>query len=149
LTGRAGFSACGWNETPTTASKQEMTGTDRADKWLWAVRLFKTRGIAAEMCAAGKVKRLGQPLKASSSLQAGDVIELPFPEGPGSRVVVVITVIQQRVSAPQARSCYEDRTPAEAIEDRRLWNEARRDAPRGRPTKRERRDIDRIRGFFE
>jgi ribosome-associated heat shock protein Hsp15 len=126
-----------------------MPESDRADKWLWAVRLFKTRGIAAEMCAAGKVKRLGHPLKASSSLHAGDVIELPFPEGPGWRVVVVIDVIQQRVSAPQARACYEERTAADALEAQRLWHETRRDAPRGRPTKRDRRDIDRIRGFFQ
>jgi ribosome-associated heat shock protein Hsp15 len=126
-----------------------MTGNDRADKWLWAVRLFKTRGIAAEMCAAGKVKRLGHPLKASSSLHAGDVIELAFPEGPGLRIVAVTAVIQQRVSAPEARNCYEDRTAADAIEAQRLWHEARRDAPRGRPTKRDRRDIERIRGFFD
>ena len=125
-----------------------MPEKDRADKWLWAVRLFKTRGIAAEMCAAGKVKRMGHSLKASSSVHPGDVIELPFPEGPGMRLVVVIDVIQQRVSAPVARACYEDRTAADAIEAQRLWQEARRDAPRGRPTKRDRRDIDRIRGFF-
>ena len=126
-----------------------MPDTNRTDKWLWAVRLFKTRGIAAEMCANGRVKRLGHPLKAASPLRPGDVIELPFPEGPGIRVVKVLRIIQQRVGAPEARECYEDHTSAEAIEAQRQWHEARRDAPRGRPTKRNRREIDRIRGFFQ
>ena len=55
----------------------------RIDKWLWAVRLFKTRGLAAEMCAVGKVRRLGKPLRASATPHTGDVLEIPFPEGPG------------------------------------------------------------------
>lgn len=126
-----------------------MPATDRTDKWLWAVRLFKTRGIAAQFCANGRVSRLGYPLKAASPLRPGDVIELPFPEGPGTRVVAVVRVIQQRVGAPEARECYEDRTNPGAIEAQRLWHEARRESPRGRPTKRNRREIDRIRGFFE
>lgn len=126
-----------------------MPENDRTDKWLWAVRLFKTRAIAAEMCANGKVRRLGHPLKAASSLRPGDVVELPFPDGPGTRVVSVVRVIQQRVGAPEARQCCEDLTTPEAFEAQRQWHEARRDAPRGRPTKRNRREIDRIRGFFQ
>ncbi len=126
-----------------------MPETDRADKWLWAVRLFKSRGVAAEMCAAGKVKRLGHPLKAASSIHPGDVIELPFQDGPGIRVVIVTGIVQRRVGAPEARACYEDRTTPEAYETQRLWREMRREAPRGRPTKRDRRDLDRVRGFFQ
>jgi len=62
-----------------------MPDTARCDKWLWAARFFKTRGLAAEICAAGKVKRLGHSLKAASALHPGDVLEIPFPEGPGMR----------------------------------------------------------------
>lgn len=131
------------------AIQTDMPESNRTDKWLWAVRLFKTRGIAAEMCANGKVKRLGHPLKAASALRPGDVIDLPFPDGPGTRVVRVVRIIAQRVGAPEARECFEDLTPPGAVEAQRQWHEERRDAPRGRPTKRNRREIDRIRGFFQ
>ena len=126
-----------------------MPESDRADKWLWAVRLFKSRGIAADMCAAGKVKRLGHCLKAATALRPGDVVELPFPAGPGLRTITVLEIIQRRVGAAEARACYQEQTSAAAIEAQRLWHEARRDAPHGRPTKKDRREIDRIRGFFE
>lgn len=126
-----------------------MASSDRTDKWLWAVRLFKTRRLAAEMCAAGKVKRLGHCLKAASSLHPGDVIELPFPEGPGHRTVAVVSLLQQRVGAPEARTCYEDRTTAEALAVQHRWLADRREAPRGRPTKKDRRTMAKARGFFE
>jgi ribosome-associated heat shock protein Hsp15 len=121
----------------------------RTDKWLWAVRFFKTRGIAAEMCEAGKVRRGGHLLKAASTLRVGDVVELPFPEGPGMRVVRISSLIERRVAAPEARLCYEETTDPSVFEEQRLWHEARRDAPRGRPTKKDRRDMGRIRGFWE
>ncbi|MCU0780593.1 MAG: S4 domain-containing protein [Akkermansiaceae bacterium] len=123
--------------------------SDRTDKWLWAVRLCKTRGVAAELCAAGKVTRRGHRLKPATPLHPGDLVELPFPDGPGHRTVAVVTVIQQRVGAPQARLCYEDHTSADALEAQRAWQAARHDSPRGRPTKKDRRSLDRIRGFFQ
>lgn len=126
-----------------------MAEGNRTEKWLWAVRLFKTRGLAAQMCAAGKVKRLGYLLKAASALQPGDVLEIPFPEGPGTRTVTVNSVIQARVGAPQARACYDERTPPEVFEVQRQWHLARSEGMRGRPTKKDRREMDRIRGFLE
>lgn len=126
-----------------------MSGTVRIDKWLWAVRLFKTRACAAEMCAAGKVSRSGHLVKAGSTPHVGDVIELPFPEGPGVRTVVVTGVIQQRVGAPEARTCYEDRTAPEMWELQKTWQKEKVTSPRGRPTKKNRRDLDRIRGFWD
>jgi ribosome-associated heat shock protein Hsp15 len=105
--------------------------------------------VAAGLCTAGKVTRLGHRLKAATPLRPGDVLELPFPDGPGRRTVAVITVIQQRVGAPQARLCYEDRTDAASLDAQRHWHESRRDAPRGRPTKKDRRTLDGIRGFFQ
>ena len=70
-----------------------MSESVRADKWLWAVRFFKTRGVAAEMCEAGKVRRAGHELKPATALRVGDVLELPFAEGPGTRVVRVSGLI--------------------------------------------------------
>ena len=126
-----------------------MSESIRADKWLCAVRFFKTRGAAAEMCEAGKVRRAGQELKPASALRVGDVLELPFAEGPGTRVVRVSSLIERRVAASEARLCYEEMTSPLVFEEQRLWHEARRDAPRGRPTKKDRRDMGRIRGFWE
>ena len=126
-----------------------MSDTVRTDKWLWAARFFKTRGIAAEMCAAGKVKRLGHALKASSTLRPGDVLEIPFPEGPGTRTVCIVAIMDKRVSAPEARASYEEDTAPEVFEAQRNWHAARSDGLRGRPTKKDRREMNRIRGFFE
>lgn len=126
-----------------------MPDSDRIDKWLWAVRLFKTRAIAAEMCAAGKVKRAGHALKAASTPHPGDVLEIPFPEGPGLRHIVVIAVIQKRVGGPEARACFEELTSEEVFEGQRQWHLARAEGMRGRPTKKDRREMNRIRGFFE
>ncbi|MFZ9936173.1 MAG: RNA-binding S4 domain-containing protein [Luteolibacter sp.] len=126
-----------------------MPDTARIDKWLWAVRFFKTRGLAAEMCAAGKVTRRGHALKASTTLRVGDVLELPFPDGPGSRVVTVTGLIEQRVGAAEARACYEESTAPEVMAAREEWQQARKHGIRGRPTKKNRRLIERQRGFFE
>lgn len=126
-----------------------MSDSARCDKWLWAVRFFKTRGLAAEMCAAGKVKRLGHLLKAASALHPGDVLEIPFPEGPGTRTVTVVALLEKRVGAPEARACYEETTAPEVFEAQKNWHTARSEGMRGRPTKKDRREMDRIRGFFE
>ncbi len=121
----------------------------RADKWLWAVRFFKTRAMAAKACAAGKVKRAGDPLKPAAALRAGDVLEIPFPDGPGARTVRVKELISLRVGAPLARACYDDLTPPEVYEHLQQVMEERREAGLGRPTKRERRQIGKIRGFWD
>lgn len=124
-----------------------MSESVRADKWLWATRFFKTRGLAAEVCLTGKVKRNGHPLKPSSPIQPGDLLEVPFVEGPGVRQISVIDVIVKRVGAPEARACYQDLTKPEIYGVLRLWQLAKQEAARGRPTKRDRREIDKIHGF--
>ena len=126
-----------------------MADSARTDKWLWAVRLFKTRGLAAEMCAAGKVNRRGLALKASSTLHAGDLLEIPFPDGPGSRIIAVRSLIENRVGAPEAQACYTETTTPDTLAARQTWQQARKDGLRGRPTKKNRRIIERHRGFFE
>lgn len=148
------------NETPAAASKivatgppavqgGAMSGSTRADKWLWATRFFKTRGLAAEICTDGKVRRNGHVLKPASPVQAGDVLEIPFPEGPGIRTVRVAAAAEKRLGPPAARACYEDLTPPEVYSAVREWFAAKRLEPKGRPTKRNRREIDRIHGFWD
>ena len=126
-----------------------MSESLRADKWLWATRFYKTRGLAAEACETGKVKRNGHPMKPSSPVQPGDLLEVPFAEGPGFRSISVKAVIVKRVGAPEARACYEDLTQPEVYEALKQWQEAKRDAGKGRPTKHDRREIDKIHGFWD
>jgi ribosome-associated heat shock protein Hsp15 len=126
-----------------------MSESIRADKWLWATRFHKTRGIAADACMTGKVKRNGHPLKPASLVQPGDLLEIPFIEGPGVRKISVKAVIEKRVGAPEARACYEDLTDASVYEALKAWQLAKQEAAKGRPTKRDRREIDRIHGFWD
>jgi ribosome-associated heat shock protein Hsp15 len=119
------------------------------DKWLWAVRLFKTRGIAAEMCANGKIKRAGNPVKASTTPHPGDELEIPFSDGPGARNIAVVSIIQQRVASQIALTCYSESTKPEVFEAQKNWHAAKQENPKGRPTKKNRRDIDKIHGFLD
>lgn len=126
-----------------------MSGSTRADKWLWATRFFKTRALAAEILGDGKVRRNGHALKRGSSIQAGDLLEIPFIEGPGLREIFVKDVIDKRVGAPEAQACYEDRTTPEVYETLKVWQIAKAEAAKGRPTKKDRRAIDQIKAEWE
>lgn len=126
-----------------------MPDSTRADKWLWATRFFKTRGIAADICMTGKLTRNGHPLKPASPVQPGDLLEIPFVEGPGVRRVAVKAVIEKRVGAPEAQACYEDLTEPAVYEELKQWLIARKEAAGERPTKKNRRSIDQIRGFWD
>ena len=126
-----------------------MSESVRADKWLWATRFFKTRALAAEACMTGKVKRNGHPLKPASPIQPGDLLEVPFVEGPGVRQISVLDVIVKRVGAPEAQACYKDLTLSAVYEALRVWQIAKQEAAKGRPTKRDRREIDKIHGFWD
>ena len=88
-------------------------------------------------------------LKPASAIHVGDLLEIPFFEGPGHRIVLVSALIDVRVGAPEACACYEDRTEVAVYEALRAWQQARRDAQSGRPTKKDRREIDRIHGFLD
>jgi ribosome-associated heat shock protein Hsp15 len=124
----------------------------RVDKWLWAVRLFKTRALAAKACDGGRVKRHGHSLKPAGQLRVGDVLQVPFPGGPGTRTVRVARLIDKRVGAPMAAECCEDLTSKEEIDARvNALNERRhrREGEQGRPTKRDRRRLGKSGGFFQ
>lgn len=126
-----------------------MSDSVRADKWLWATRFFKTRGLAADACSDGKVMRNGHPLKPASPVKPDDLLEIPFAEGPGRRLISVKALIVKRVGASEAQGCYEDLTQPEVYDALKQWHIARREAPKGRPTKKDRRDIDQIHGFWD
>ena len=126
-----------------------MAESVRADQWLWATRFLKTRKLAVEICLTGKVMRNGHSMKPATAVQVGDLIEVPFVEGPGVRTISVKAVTAKRVGAPEARMCYDDLTEASVYDALKLWQLARHEAPKGRPTKRNRREIDKIHGFWD
>jgi ribosome-associated heat shock protein Hsp15 len=118
-------------------------GKIRIDKYLWAVRVFKTRSIATEACGKEKVKIGGQLVKASRNVVPGDIVTVRF--GPFERILKVIQTVHNRLPAKLVSEYYEDITPKEEI-DRMKAHAAARGAWRspgmGRPTKKERRDLD-------
>ena len=114
----------------------------RIDKWLWAVRVFKTRSLAAEACRSGKVKILDQVVKPSHNLKAGEVIIVSIP--PITRTLKVVVVAGNRVSAKLVPGLMEDLTPETEYQKlKRTKGEdfEFRQRGLGRPTKRERREI--------
>ena len=124
-----------------------MDTSVRMDKWLWSVRLYKTRSVAAEACAAGKVQIAGQNVKPARSVKVGDVITAVT--GDITRTVRVTGLIGKRVGAKLVREYLKDLTPAsEYSKPRETYFQpliGRRKGS-GRPTKKERRSIQR---FFE
>ena len=121
-----------------------LTERLRLDKWLWAARFFKTRGLAADEIGKGRIQVNGQVAKASRELRAGDVVGIR--QGPIERVVVVRALSTVRGPAPQAQQLYEE--TAESIAARLAAAEQRKTAPepanaieQGRPTKRDRRQL--------
>ncbi|HEU4368283.1 MAG TPA: RNA-binding S4 domain-containing protein [Methylomirabilota bacterium] len=115
----------------------------RLDKWLWAARVFKTRVLAAGACDGGKVDVNAQAAKPARALRPGDVLRVTLPQG-RLRVLKVAALGDRRGPATAARALFEDLTPPEPPRTR-LAPPPRREAGAGRPTKRERREIDRLR----
>lgn len=119
-----------------------MTESFRADKWLWAVRIFKTRTLAAEACKGGRIKRNGKPLKPAHELKIGD--QLSFKLGIMTKTVGVIGFPSSRVSAKLVCQFLEDHTPVEEYEKLKLLKEIGPpvfNSGKGRPTKRDRRKL--------
>jgi ribosome-associated heat shock protein Hsp15 len=114
----------------------------RVDKWLWAVRMFKTRSDATEACRAGHVKVNQTSAKPATLVRPGDMVEALAPSG--QRKLEVTAVIEKRTGAPVARTCYIDHTPAPEPGELQTLNFVR-DRGAGRPTKRDRRAMDRAR----
>jgi ribosome-associated heat shock protein Hsp15 len=117
--------------------------TGRVDSWLWSVRLAKTRSAASSACRAGHVRVNGARVKPAHPVQAGDEVRLRQ-EG-RERVVVVARVITKRAGPPVAAECYIDHSPPPPRREERV-PVAARERGAGRPTKRERRSIDKLLG---
>jgi len=121
----------------------------RLDKWLWCARFYKTRSLAVDEIGRGRVTVNGQATKAARELRVGDTVALR--QGPVARTVVVRALSGMRGPAPVAQLLYEE--TADSIAAREQAAQARRLAPEpadalrdGRPTKRDRRNIDQLRG---
>ncbi|WP_110590410.1 RNA-binding S4 domain-containing protein [Microbacterium suaedae] len=115
----------------------------RVDVWLWAVRVYKTRSAATTAIRGGHVRVNGDPVKASYSLKVGDEVRARI-QG-FDRILGVKKLLLKRVGAPVAKEAFEDRTPPPPPREF-VAPIVTRDRGSGRPTKRERREIDRLHG---
>ncbi|HZV68181.1 MAG TPA: RNA-binding S4 domain-containing protein [Saprospiraceae bacterium] len=121
----------------------------RIDKYLWAIRIYKSRTMATEACREGKVKLNGTVVKSSALIVPGDILDV-YKDNFRFKYKVV-QLIEKRVSAILAKPCYEDLTPEDELNKYKSWfvgkgGPERRERGAGRPTKKERREIE---GFKE
>lgn len=120
----------------------------RIDKWLWAMRLFKTRGLSAEACRKGRVTIDDLPVKPSRTIKGGDIIKIR--RSPVLFTFRVKEIIDKRQPAKMVNLYLEDITPAEEkekVQHKNLVVFSKRDRGTGRPTKKERRIIDKFGNF--
>jgi len=122
-----------------------MADKVRIDKWLWSVRIFKSRTIATDACKSGKVTVGDTVAKPSHTIGVGDLLEVR--KNGFSFQFKVLHLIEKRVGAPIAVTCYENLTPEEELNKYNDWyigksSGERRVRGAGRPTKKERREID-------
>lgn len=123
----------------------------RIDKWLWAVRLFKSRTIAADACKSGKVKSNDVIVKPSHLLVKDEILEVK--KNGFTLSFKVNHLIEKRVSATLAAPCFDDLTPQEELDKYKDWFVGKsgtefRERGDGRPTKKERRDIDEFKEMY-
>jgi ribosome-associated heat shock protein Hsp15 len=116
----------------------------RIDKWLWAARVFKTRSLATDACDGGKVDVNEQAAKPAKLVRVGDSVKVTLPEG-RRRILKVMALDDRRGSAQVAARLFEDHSPP--APPRLRHAPPYRPPGAGRPTKRERRTLDRLRGF--
>jgi ribosome-associated heat shock protein Hsp15 len=134
--------------TPPAAHANAM----RVDKWLWAARFYKTRSLASDEIGKGRIQVNGQVAKASRDLRVGDLVALR--QGPVQRSVQVLGLSNLRGPAPVAQALFAE-TPdsiaarTQAAEARRLAAEPALAIVQGRPTKRDRREIERTQGDWQ
>ncbi len=123
----------------------------RIDKYLWAIRLFKTRSLATDACRAGRVKLNGQNLKPSALVKIGEIYQVS--KGIEKKIIEVVELLYSRVESKIAVTKYKDLTPEEETHAFKSVFHAptlKRDRGAGRPTKKDRRDTDDlIGGMFE
>ena len=121
----------------------------RIDKWLWAIRIFKTRALASEACAGGKIKIDGTSVKASRNIKARDIIQIR--KGVIKYIYRVKTTAEKRMGAKLVPEFLEDITPKEELAKLKTAQKQpiqTREKGQGRPTKRERRMMDKLKQKF-
>ncbi|MER0484468.1 S4 domain-containing protein [Streptomyces sp. Edi2] len=119
-------------------------GTTRIDSWIWSVRLTKTRSMAAAACRAGHVRVNGERVKPAHAVRNGDEVRLRH--AGRERIVVVSRLVRKRVGAAVAAECFIDNSPPVPPREE-VPVVALRERGTGRPTKRDRREIDQLRGL--
>jgi len=121
--------------------------TQRLDKWLWCARFFKTRTIATKVCQGGGVRVNGRVgVKPHSAVQPGDL--LAFPQGPHIRAIKIVALADRRGPALEAQALYKDLAPPQPkakTDDPYATKAPSREKGMGRPTKRDRRAMDKLR----
>lgn len=128
----------------TAANNEGAGGSVRIDSWIWSVRLMKTRSMAATACRGGHVRVNGERVKAAHAVRAGDEVRLRH--AGRERIVVVKQLIRKRVGAAVAADCYVDNSPPPPPRET-LAQIPQRDRGTGRPTKRDRREMQKLRGL--
>ncbi len=131
------------------APESEQT-TLRVDKWLWQARFFKSRSLAAKLCSSRRLRINGNTgVKAHYAIKVGDV--LTFPKGPHIRVIKVMALGTRRGPATEAQTLYEDLEPPPLRSEQTEHPPpvAAREPGSGRPTKAERRAIDKLKDWFK
>jgi len=126
-------------------------GKVRIEKWLWSIRIFKSRSLSTKECRSGKVKIDGQNLKPSHLIIIGDIVEVRK-EG-FNLIFKVIKLIDKRVSATLAQECYQNMTSVEELNKYKDWfigkaGSEMRERGSGRPSKKEKREIDEFKDDF-
>ncbi|MYS25242.1 ribosome-associated heat shock protein Hsp15 [Streptomyces sp. DvalAA-14] len=139
---RAGAGADGERPPRGAGNVLATGGSVRVDSWIWCVRLTKTRSLAATAARAGHVKVNGERVKPAQAVRVGDEVRL-FHAG-RERVVIVSKLLSKRVGAPVAAESYVDNSPPPPPREDVLALGVR-DRGAGRPTKRDRRELERLR----
>ncbi len=124
-----------------------MDCSARLDKWLWTVRVFKTRGLATDACRAGAVEVAGHPAKPARDVRPGETVQVR--QGVVTRTLQVVAVPKARVGAPLVPEYCLELTPAAEFEkarEQRIQHWLARERGSGRPTKRDRRALERLFG---
>ena len=120
----------------------------RIDKYLWSIRIFKTRRLATDACGSGKVKFDQTNVKAAKTVNIGDKYEIRTPEK--KWVIEVVSLLHTRKGYEEAIKHYHDLTPPENIENVQssafVYNTGKRQSKQGRPTKKEKRRLDELLG---
>lgn len=116
----------------------------RIDKYLWAIRIFKTRSLAAEACNTGKVKSNGTNVKPAKTVSVGETYEIKTSDK--KWIIEVISLIHNRVNYEEAIKHYLDLSPKEEVDKTQssafVFNTGKRQSKQGRPTKKEKRKLD-------